>query len=557
MKISQSSFWLYFIFALSICLWTGFESSISTTNSSLQQSLLFGLSCGAISWIATRPNLIQGLAGKLNSFFKPVEKISVSYYKRFIGPATPESLGMIRIIACISLIVMALWFEDMPRSALLPVSMRSNMGIMQFFYFIPGFELFVRSEGALKVFEWLTVLVLFLGMIGWRTRVVIPLGAFCYLLLGGIVRQYFYFYHQGLIVVYLLGILSFTPCGDGLSVDRLLKVQRGQPVPEANRPLPIYGWSRYTCWVLLVLSYLASGGSKLYDSGLFWWDPVNLRGMMYGCSLYSCNNLFHWDLSLRFGPHLPDFVFALFGLVGTVGEIAFVTVLFSKLARRIMPIVMVGLHVGIGAFQNILFIDFILLQLIFYDFAELKHFVTRGLGINRRATYPPQARAAATAPAFNQPQGSVLYPLMIIFLTLLIGFTWTNRIKKYPFTGFHLFSYKDTSGVVFYNTFHAQDGSGETARVYPEKMIGAQRSASYRNVTDGCFSGEPEEVQVCDDYLKALGSAHNQESQTGEKYTQLELKRWRWDFLTNPLDPNHGQQIEDYTVKLNVSGSKN
>lgn len=551
MKISQSRFWLCFVSALSLCLWSGFNRNLD-----LQEGMLFGLSCGAISWIATRPNLIQGLAEKLNLFFKPVEKISVSYYKRFIGPATPESLGMIRIIACISLIIMALWFEDMPRSALLPVSMRSDMGIMQFFYFIPGFELFVRSESALQVFEWLTVLVLFLGMIGWRTRIVIPLGAFCYLLLGGIVRQYFYFYHQGLIVVYLLGILSFTPCGDGLSVDRWLKVRRGEPVPEADRPLPVYGWSRYTCWVLLVLSYLASGGSKLYDSGLFWWDPVNLRGMMYGCSLYSCNNLFHWDLSLRFGPHLPDFVFALFGLVGTIGEIAFVTVLFSKLARRIMPILMVGLHIGIGAFQNILFIDFILLQLMFYDFTEVKHFVGRGLGMNRRVNYSPQTQAVTNV-STNQSRGSVLYPLIIIFLTLLIGFTWTNRTKKYPFTGFHLFSYKDTSGVVFYNTFHAQNASGETARVYPEKMIGAQRSASYRNVTDGCFSGEPKEVQVCDDYLKALGSAHNRDAQAGEKFTQIELKRWRWDFLTNPLDPNYGKQIEGHTLQINNSGGKN
>ena len=168
------------------------------------------------------------------------------FFTRFVGETTPGSLGAIRMLTCLILLTSALW-EDLASTALLPVDMRQPMGMLKFFYLLPSFRGFVSSEAALWIFEWLTALILLLGAIGWRTRIVIPLGVFCYFLLGGIIRQYAWFYHTGLIPLYVLAVLSFTPCGDGWSVDRLIKISRGKFVPDADRTLPIYGWSRYAC----------------------------------------------------------------------------------------------------------------------------------------------------------------------------------------------------------------------------------------------------------------------------------------------------------------------
>ena len=81
-----------------------------------------------------------------------------------------------------------------------------------------------------------TVLLLFLGAIGCFTRMVIPLSALAHFVLLGILIDYSFFWHQNLVPLYLLAVLSFTPCGDGWSVDRLWKLSRGRDVPEGPPP---------------------------------------------------------------------------------------------------------------------------------------------------------------------------------------------------------------------------------------------------------------------------------------------------------------------------------
>lgn len=532
MKMNQFRFWLCFVCALAASLWIAWER-LFAPEARVLDGVLWILGFGCIAWVTNSP----------------------SFFKRFVGEATPETLGAIRIVACASLIITALWVEDMPRSVLFPTAMRSSFGIMKYFYALPGFEVFVRSEAWLQGFEWLTVAVLFLGLIGWKTRIMIPLGAICYVLLGGIVRQYLYFYHQGLIPVYVLAVLSLTPCGDGLSIDRLRKVRRGQAVPPSDQLAPIYGWSRYACWVVLALAYVASGSSKLRVSGLEWLSPLNLRGMMYACTLQRCNN-YDWDVSLQLGPHLPDAVFLMFGLMGTVGEIFFISVLFSAVARRFMPILMVLLHLGIYVFQNILFLDFILLQLIFVDFTQVRQAIAQkfgGLGrIQSSSTALPITgdEGRASLPA-HKALGSIRYPIIIATFTLIVSTCWFYQIKFYPLSSLHLFAYSDQSGVVSYNRLYASYESGITDRIYPERIIPAQFVASYRRVTNYCFLTNQRRVNICQEYLQALGTAHNRQAKPGERIKKIEVQQRRWDFVSSPSDSNHGTVIARYSLDIN------
>jgi hypothetical protein len=120
--------------------------------------------------------------------------------------------------------------------AVLSPELRSSMGVIDFLYRLPiGFDQFVANGSALRGFPSVTLVVLFLGMIGWLTRLVVPLGGLCYFLLGGVNRQYTHLYHQGLVPLYLMAVLSFTPCGDGWSVDRLWNIFRDRPKPKTKR----------------------------------------------------------------------------------------------------------------------------------------------------------------------------------------------------------------------------------------------------------------------------------------------------------------------------------
>lgn len=517
----QTRFWLCLIsILLSVAVWLGLRQPFAS-HRFINLGIVFCLGLGLLLWIATDSR----------------------FAKRFVGTATANDLGFIRIIACVDLIVTALWLEDLPTTPWLPEAIRQPMGTVQFLYAVPGFETFSRSQGWLQGFELLTVLCLSLGMVGLWTRFTIPLGALTYCILGGLTRQYFYLYHQGLIVVYMLVALSFMPCGDGLSVDRWLARRRGKPVVDTHQPTPVYGWSRYTCWVVLVLAYLASGGSKLAVVGISWLDPTNLRGMMYSCTLQRCNN-YDWDVVLRVGPHLPDFVFSLFGIAGTFAELAFVLVLFSQLARRIMPLFMVSLHLGIWTFQNILFIDFIVLQLIFLDLSWAQQVLSRW-------GFASAERLAATPDVLVRPLSTFRYPLLISVLSITFAVCWFYKIYFYPLTRLHLFAYKDVSGTVVYEGIYAQYASGETDRIYPEDIIPAQGIASYKQVTQQCFSKEANERYVCDEYLEALAAAYNsQPSHQGHEIEKLEVQRRKWDFKADPLDRLFGSVIDRYDLNI-------
>jgi predicted DCC family thiol-disulfide oxidoreductase YuxK len=297
-----------------------------------------------------------------------------------VGEATPGTLGAIRMWTCSILLLTTLW-EDLGSIAWLPAELRYPRGMLRFFYPLPiGFEGLLSSEMGLRVFQLLTELILFLGLIGWRTRIVLPLGAFCHFLLLGILIDHSFFWHQNLVPLYLMVVLSFTPCGDGWSVDRLQKVYRGQPVPDADRASSVYGWARYACWVTIALPYVANGLSKFQDGGGYWWNPINMRRNLYGDTLNPRE--FDWAFSLHL-VHAPDILLAVMGLFTLVSETLFGLVLFSRIARRIFPVAAMMMHLGIFLFQRILFLDLMLLQLVFFDFTRICKAIGHRLAIKR------------------------------------------------------------------------------------------------------------------------------------------------------------------------------
>jgi hypothetical protein len=305
---------------------------------------------------------------------------SPGFFRRFVGEATPGSLGAIRMLTCLIVLVNTL-LEDLSSIAMLPPETGVPHGLMRFVYALPiGFDQLIASATGLWAFQLITELIVFLGVIGWHTRIVLPLGAVCHFLLGGILRDYTFDWHQGWVPLYLMMVLSFTPCGDGWSVDRLRRVYRGWSVPDADRASAVYGWSRYMCWVVIAAPYVESGLAKLRFGGLAWFNAANMRSILYESTLMPRE--FDWQLALYLAP-APDIVFSLLALVSVIGEVSFGLVLFSRLARRVLPIAMVMMHLGILALQKILFLDLMLLQLAFIDFREIRMRIAKRLAVSR------------------------------------------------------------------------------------------------------------------------------------------------------------------------------
>jgi hypothetical protein len=469
------------------------------------------------------------------------------FFKRFVGEATPGTLGAIRVWVCFILLISTLW-EDLPSFALLPLELREDMGMMKIFDVLPiGYQSFLTSGASLRLFQWLTILLLFLAMIGWRTRVVVPLGTLGVLVLNGILREYSGFWHQNLVPIYVLAVLSFTPCGDGWSVDRLRKVSLGLPVPDPERTSAVYGWARYACWVAIVLPYVAAGLSKLRSAGIEWMSATNMKHLLLEQTLYPRAG--GWSISLSLAS-APDIVFVLLAVAGSVGEVMMILLLFSRLARRIYPALMIFMHIGIVFLMNIVFLDLMLILLVFYDFTSVLTRVGKWLSAASRLQvlydgfYPLYRRSTTGTLTFTPPSASQRYnfffSLAVVSLIAVMGSIWALKIEYYPLTAMPMFTGVQKSVVTYFKILGHRE-SGAISPIYFEDSLGAVSiNSRYEPLFSLCLSEEPRDLAICKKTLNVLGIAYNKKTPPGEKVTQYEIQRWTWDFVSNPQDSNYG-----------------
>ena len=109
-------------------------------------------------------------------FFAPIwlGLSSRAFSRRFIGTAPPESLAFIRILCSGILFVSTLW-EDLASTALLPAEAIAPPGLFALVHWLPGMTEFMRDAWLLRLLETTTALLLLLGVLGFRTRWVLPL----------------------------------------------------------------------------------------------------------------------------------------------------------------------------------------------------------------------------------------------------------------------------------------------------------------------------------------------------------------------------------------------
>ncbi len=174
---------------------------------------------------------------------------------------TPPQLAWIRILVCLMGVIYTV-IEDLPAIASLPVGMQSNYQFWHLLNMLPGYSALLANPNLLGILQWTTAALLFLGLIGFQTRAALFLGGVGFLLIEAILRRYTYFFHSGLVLVYLTLLLPWTPCAATWSFDRSLNPQMRQPRAQS------VGFSVYACFTVMAVIYLLCGLSKMRDSGL-------------------------------------------------------------------------------------------------------------------------------------------------------------------------------------------------------------------------------------------------------------------------------------------------
>ena len=464
-----------------------------------------------------------------------------------VGATTPGTLGAIRALICAILLIMTLR-EDLASHALLPASMVNPLGFLMPLHLLPiGYDSFLADPNALRAFHYFTILMLSLGLVGLGTRVVIPAGAICFFLFAGILREYTFFYHSGLIPLYALAVLSFTRCDQGWSLDRVWRSARGKAVEPAHTPTAYYGWARYAVWAVIAIPYVAAGCSKLYYMGLDWMSADSMRWILLRTSLELNINApgTQSDVALSLVP-LPDALLALLGVFALGTQALFGIVLFSRRARLIFPALMVGIHIGIIYLMNILFLDLILLLWVFYDWGPVKQWLAaryrRLFGGQDADSAAPVPGGGAMATAKTHRWGA----MAALAIILLLSSWWVTKIEFYPLTGMQMFTghRNAEAGVVSYvqAIAHYEDGSSGWADF--ADWVGVKQPGRYRPLIRRTFQDEDGLAESKEFLDTAILAANARDGAV--KVSRVELQQWEWNFGDDPNNPNRGILTDRY-----------
>lgn len=486
------------------------------------------------------------------------------FFERTVGAATPGALGAIRAWTCAILFLDTLRY-DLASTTLLPDEMIRPMGLMRLLHWLPlGYDAFLAAPMALWAFQYGTMLLLLFGVLGLGTRVVVPAAAICHLMVGGIGREYSFFYHGGLIPWYVLVVLAFTRCDQGWSIDRLWRVARRRPVPPVNQPTAECGWARYAVWTTIAMPYVMAGCSKLYDSGLGWVAADNVRAHLLRPNLkmpYEDSSVLDSILQA------PDLLIVLQGVVAIGTELAFGLVLVSRRARLVLPAMMVLVHIGIAVLQKIVFPDLIMLLLVFYDW--------RPLGRAVRRWFPAPGANEVLAPPSDAAPAHRRGALVVLAIAAVTASVWTAGLSFYPLTPLDMFSKPESPpGIVEYErvVVYWEDGTSEEAPLdrwcrltptfrfwpvevafkHPAEVTRRQDiSWSFRPVLEAAFEGM-ERRELARKFLDAVVHAADLQTKT-PRPLRLEVQLWRWDFANDPDNPDRGVLVDRYVHAISPS----
>jgi hypothetical protein len=420
--------------------------------------------------------------------------------------------------------------RDLPSVAELPLHIRRPMGAMELLHQLPGWNRVYADEALLQWLKAATALAALLAASGTLTRASVPAATFLVLVHDGILREYSHFFHTGLVPAYCGAVLSFTPCGDGWSIDGLFRKHIGRENRCAR-----YGWSRYAIWVVVAGVYFCAGLSKLRNGGWCWWHGDNLKSMILNSNLDA--NYFQLRNS-GFLAALPDPCFSALGVAGLVIELSFVLVLVSRLARLVLPLAAIGLHAGILFCQGIPFFDLIALQVV------LLLWGARAGGTNRNCARP-SAVAPGDAALDSRPAGLAWRgPVLNMFLICAATACWIGRVEWYPLTSWQMYSGYSPAVPAWYVRMTALFDDGTRREIRAANYIdGAPTNSDLAKLP-------PQQAR---ETLDAIRRIANEKHPAGEPaILSVALDTWLWDFRGHPASPTFGQRIHRMTDSASV-----
>ena len=420
-------------------------------------------------------------------------------------PISAYSLSAIRIWVCLMLLINVLW-NDLSSASLIPreLALIDKMGVPGVLFYLPiRMDSFVQSELALAIFQWTTITLLFCSMIGFFTRITLPLSAIFFCVFSGLMRLYVWQFHTMVVPLYILIVLVFSGSGRSLSIDGLIRKKQGK------NSLSIHTkdkYVRYCIWVVIAIPYFLAGLSKIRNGGIGWLGARSFKTTLMQTNLNPMH--FDFDFTLKFFD-LPDWVFSGMAFSGVLTEILFVTILFCTICRKVFPFMAVLLHISILFFQNILFIDLILIQFIFYDYS----FLAKWLGLKE---------LNLTNTGMKKSSVVRFAPVVIVGVFSLL---WVFRVQSHPLSAWQMFSGQKNGKCKYFKLYaELEDGSVSPLRI--EEYIPYYQDTRYRKLVTRSLTKNAVDFNLLLDNIKPIWDGKH-ESKFNLNCVTSEF--WIWD----------------------------
>jgi hypothetical protein len=274
-----------------------------------------------------------------------------------LAASDATALGVVRALVS-GVFLTSILFTNFTNLGRLPATLLRPAGFMQL---LPWslYEAVMTPRGMFALMS-LTTVSLLLSTAGLWTHATIKTSALLVLFYQGLLRNLGHFNHDEMLGVYYLVVLAFSPCGDGFSVDSVLR--RGRE--RARLSEVAYGYPILLMRALMAWAYFSSALLKLRFSGARYFSPDTLPNL---AAQHSLDNLH--DTRFRYAFNLLDHGAYTTPLVALVvaWELLFPLAVFSKRARWWLLGFGVVFHVSTLFLMNIFFPHLLAMYLVFVD----------------------------------------------------------------------------------------------------------------------------------------------------------------------------------------------
>lgn len=446
-----------------------------------------------------------------------------SFARMFVPASSAQQLGWIRVAVCASLLVLAIK-DDLTSTLLMPAEFqrsRPPIGILE--QELPNIFA-LRDLGFLTTLQRFTILTLALGMLGLGTRMTLVAAAACYTLFHFVLVSYSHFYHSGFLPLQILYLLCFLPASHGLSFDAVIR-RRLRLAPREASP-QTYGYAVFACTAIYGLVYYACGLSKLAVDPL-WANAQNVKTIILSDAAHLIDHAFGLNFAIDYvGLGLPDALFGFLGAGAMLTETSGVLLVFRRSWSKLLAPAIVSLHLGIFLFQKFMFVDLLVLPLMFVS-AE---WLLAKLGLPARATTTIERRRAPYAVAASTAA------------VVALG-AWCFRWDRFPLAShWGMYGLSMMAESIRYSRLTVEYKDGRKEVIDLTREIDFLGHARWLDVVSMPDPRKPQTVKRLQSLLESYARAHDA-SQPPEKHVaRFLIEARQWEFEKEPQNPD-GQQV--------------